>query len=655
MNNLFDLDFGRWNIVLLYLVPAAVNLCLFIYSSFYLPKSNTNYTLGVFVFLIMMWQLSDGFMMLSPNPQTAALWCKMLWMFLLFAVPFGVVFVLNFLRISYRIPISMIFVSQFVPPIFFLLFIITGMAKFHLLSSNIWYWIANPEPSRLNKVIYLWVSAESLLALSLLWFYYAKIKKQSMKRKQILLMALGFSVPVISGIIGEAILPLIYHLNDIPVLASVFTIFSVTAVIAIKHFDLLIFSPKHQWNQIAETMSEGIVIVDLQENIMYANIMFCNMMGYKMEEMKDKVLHKFLSNNYEMQRKIETAVKLRHSAPCELELISKSGEKIWVQVNSSDYLDSKEKVIGTISVHTSITERKKAESEIKLLNAELEQKVICRTAELANANKSLLEKADMLSLVSDMIEQKNKDMADSLNYAMLIQKKVIRKKKTLDKLLPQSFVINLPLNVVSGDFVSVSEKNNKISIALADCTGHGVPGAMVSMIGYTMVNEIVNNRNETNPPKVLKMLNNAFNGLAKEENGINDGMDVGFCSIDKQRMVLNFAGAHRPLYFIRNRELVVIKGDNLSIGGHSEKPSVFKNHTLKLQKNDSIYMFSDGYTDQFGGEKGKKFSSKRFKELLLSIQHLNMNEQRAYLKSTIQEWRGNLYQVDDICVVGVTI
>jgi serine phosphatase RsbU (regulator of sigma subunit) len=267
----------------------------------------------------------------------------------------------------------------------------------------------------------------------------------------------------------------------------------------------------------------------------------------------------------------------------------------------------------------------------------------------------LFENIQIIEEQNRSLEEKNKALADSLNYAKLIQNAITHKSERLNKVLPQSFMMDVPLDIVSGDFIRVDKKNDKIILALADCTGHGIPGALMSMIGCTLLNSVINCENKIHPSAILKTLNSKFKKLTSQATVINDGMDIGVCSIDLQSMELNFAGAHRPLYLIRNNVLTEIKGDNLSIGYHTNEEALFKNNSLKLEKNDTLYMFSDGYTDQFGGEKGKKFSTKRFKETLLSIQHLNMNEQEKYLITVLNQWKKELTQVDDICVLGFRI
>jgi PAS domain S-box-containing protein len=328
--------------------------------------------------------------------------------------------------------------------------------------------------------------------------------------------------------------------------------------------------------------------------------------------------------------------------------------EIWSEISFYPIRKGNE-IIGTACYSRNITEIKKAEAEIKKLNEELEERVKRRTSELAKTNILLENETQMVLKTSKIIEQKNKAITDSLNYAKLIQNAIIHKKETLEKFLPQSFILDMPFDIVSGDFVRVEEKRGKILVALADCTGHGIPGAMMSMIGCALFNDIVNYKQKTYPPVVLELLDSSLKELTKEAEAINDGMDVGFCSIDLNSMELNYTGAHRPLYIIRDNVLIEIKGDNLFIGRYMDNEKKFTNHNLKIYKNDTIYMFSDGYVDQFGGKNEKKFSTKRFKEMLVSIQYLSMEEQGDYLKRAIIEWKGELAQVDDICVLGIRI
>ncbi|HET6244407.1 MAG: SpoIIE family protein phosphatase [Bacteroidetes bacterium] len=276
---------------------------------------------------------------------------------------------------------------------------------------------------------------------------------------------------------------------------------------------------------------------------------------------------------------------------------------------------------------------------------ELEQKVSERTVELADKNKELA--------------RKNKEVTDSINYAKRIQDAILPDLKKINKALPDSFILFQPKDIVSGDFYFFTERNDKIIISSVDCTGHGVPGAFMSMIGSSFLNQIVNEMGITDPSaillelhkKVLKALNKDL--LNRES---IDGMDMSIISFDINTLELTFAGALRPLYCFFGNEFLEIKGDRFSIGGVADMENTnYNNHYFKGVKGDSLYLFSDGFADQFGGDSGKKFMSQRFKSFLYEIKDLPMVNQKQRLEETFNNWRGKLEQVDDILVIGVRI
>ncbi|HET6992954.1 MAG TPA: two-component regulator propeller domain-containing protein, partial [Bacteroidia bacterium] len=243
----------------------------------------------------------------------------------------------------------------------------------------------------------------------------------------------------------------------------------------------------------------------------------------------------------------------------------------------------------------------------------LEEKVDEKTLQL-KTEKDIVEK------IKTELEIKNRDNTDSLIYAKRIQESVLPSLKFIAEKLPKSFVFFVPRDIVSGDFYWFTETPDYYIIAAVDCTGHGVPGAFMSLVGSTLLNEIVINEKHTRPAEILTALNKSVIKVLKQENEIgssNDGMDMAIVRIDKNFKKLVFAGALRPLYLIRNKTLTEIKGDSHSIGGYFENISnVFTEHEVALLPNDMIYIFSDGYCDQFGQETDKKFSTKRFKELV---------------------------------------
>ncbi|MFW6218681.1 MAG: ligand-binding sensor domain-containing protein [Bacteroidota bacterium] len=286
--------------------------------------------------------------------------------------------------------------------------------------------------------------------------------------------------------------------------------------------------------------------------------------------------------------------------------------------------------------------------------------VQARTRNLRRSNRILREKELASIKIARQKEElilKNKNITDSINYAKRIQEALLPSEKAFAKILKDSFVLHKPKDIVSGDFYWINEVDNKIFLAAVDCTGHGVPGAFMSIIGFELFRRITNNLKISNPAEILKMINEDFEELFNDVDNITlrDGMDIAFSVIDKKERKLTYAGAFNPIYLIRENKIIEVKGERFSVGLDDQGPDnhpVFKNHEIEIQDDDVFYMFSDGYADQFGGPDGKKFKYRRFRHLLLSIHKLSMSEQKDYLNDTIEAWKGHLDQVDDILILG---
>ena len=258
------------------------------------------------------------------------------------------------------------------------------------------------------------------------------------------------------------------------------------------------------------------------------------------------------------------------------------------------------------------------------------------------------------------LSQKNGEILDSINYAKRIQNAILPTDSFVKEHLKDSFVLYQPKDIVAGDFYwlkTIGNKDDTILFAAADCTGHGVPGAMVSLVCNNALNRSLNEFNLTDPGKILgktrEIVTEEFNaGLIEKKDFVRDGMDIALCALNGKE--LKYAGANNPLWIVRDGELIVIKPNKQPIGRYG-KVEPFKTHTVELQKNDTVYVFSDGYVDQFGGEKGKKFMAKAFKELLLSIQDKTMPQQKDELLQAFNTWKRDLEQLDDVCVIGVRI
>jgi serine phosphatase RsbU (regulator of sigma subunit) len=251
------------------------------------------------------------------------------------------------------------------------------------------------------------------------------------------------------------------------------------------------------------------------------------------------------------------------------------------------------------------------------------------------------------------LEEQHKEIKDSINYAQRLQTAMLPPVQLFNELLPDSFLLFKPKDVVSGDFYWLEQKHGVTLFAAADCTGHGVPGAMVSVICNNALNRCVREYNLNDPGKILdKTREIVIQEFEKSNEEVKDGMDISLCGI--MNKTLYWAGANNPLWIIRNEEVLETKADKQPIGKH-DKGTPFTSHKIQLEKGDLIYIFSDGFADQFGGPKGKKFMSSKFKKLLVSIQGESMTKQKAIIDKTFEDWRSEQEQLDDVCVIGVRV
>ena len=273
------------------------------------------------------------------------------------------------------------------------------------------------------------------------------------------------------------------------------------------------------------------------------------------------------------------------------------------------------------------------------------------------ARLALAVTIDKLEVQKELIEDKNKEITDSINYAQRIQQAILPNLDEITTAFPQSFVLYKPKDIVSGDFYFYTKKDFTHIIAAVDCTGHGVPGAFMSMIGAEKLNDAVMQRSTTS--SILELLNKGIKTSLKqsEENGdsTRDGMDLALISVDYSKQNLNYSGANRPFWIIRNnsKELEEIKATKKAIGGFTEYSQEFENHVIELNDGDTIYLCTDGFADTFNGITSKKLNTKKFKEILIEIQSKTMHEQGIYLNDFIEDWKGNSEQIDDILVIGI--
>ncbi|MBK6834476.1 MAG: tetratricopeptide repeat protein [Bacteroidetes bacterium] len=274
------------------------------------------------------------------------------------------------------------------------------------------------------------------------------------------------------------------------------------------------------------------------------------------------------------------------------------------------------------------------------------------------ANKELAEKNNLIEHQKHLVEEKNHEITDSINYAKRIQTALLPSEDSFKELIPQSFVLFKPKDIVSGDFFWINGKDNFIFYVAADCTGHGVPGAFMSMLGTSFLNEIINEKDVIEPGDILDLLKIKIIKSLKQKGEVGsnkDGMDMVLCRIDTSKNELVFAAANNPLWLLRDGEIIEYKADKQPVGIGSEGFEHFNQHTIQLLKGDLVYTFSDGYADQFGGPKGKKFKYKQMEEIILANANESMEFQKNGLDERFEKWRGELEQVDDVCIIGVKI
>jgi serine phosphatase RsbU (regulator of sigma subunit) len=284
--------------------------------------------------------------------------------------------------------------------------------------------------------------------------------------------------------------------------------------------------------------------------------------------------------------------------------------------------------------------------------------VMTQTRTLVKTRRLLRDKEQAISFIELQkveLELKDKNITDSLIYAQRIQEALLPSESYFRKHFEDSFILFKPKDIVSGDFYWIGEKSDKIFVVAADCTGHGVPGALMSMIGLNLIETTINEDNIEIPSRILEVMNKGLEKTFSREKNIGtiirDGMDIGLCVIDRKRKKVEYAGAFFPLYLIRDDSLIEIAADKIIIGMNHEGLQ-YTDHEIDLLEDDIFYIFSDGYVDQFGGSENKKFMYRRFRYLLMTIHNFPVNDQKAILEENIRTWMGTNEQVDDMMVIG---
>ncbi len=346
-----------------------------------------------------------------------------------------------------------------------------------------------------------------------------------------------------------------------------------------------------------------------------------------------------------------------------------------VKVNriTHGHLNERAEVIGNNEITTLSKQFNLMIEELESYYNELEEKVKQRTLEIQQQKEEIAAQRDAIESQRNMLADKNdslesaykeiqaqkKHITDSIVYAKRIQNAILPSVEYIDKLVPDYFLLYKPKDIVSGDFYWLDKAQGKVIVAAVDCTGHGVPGAFMSIIGSNQLDYAVNTKKAKTAGQILDYLNEGVATSLRQESGkstVRDGMDISVLTIDYKTNIVEFSAAYNPLYLVQNGEMIEIKADKIAIGSFIENPDrKYTTHTIQANKGDVFYIFSDGYADQFGGPNGRKFMYKQFRELILSISHLPLTEQKEILDKANEDWKNNEVQVDDIIVIGIRI
>ena len=363
-----------------------------------------------------------------------------------------------------------------------------------------------------------------------------------------------------------------------------------------------------------------ILILDSAGNLEWVNDSFVKLNNLTLEEViAERGEHiTTISNNTNVKQILETCRTTKTPYRYDSLNITNQGWRVWESSTITPIFDAQGVIQNFIIIDTDITKQKDTE---------------------------------------ELVNQKNKDITDSINYAKRLQNAILTSLETVNNVFPESFIYNNPKDIVSGDFYWLETIKNKIFFAVADSTGHGVPGALVSVVCSNVLTRSLIEERITQPGKILNRARDlVINRFAKSKDDIRDGMDISLCSLDINSGELEWAGANNPLWIIRknSNEIEEIIPDKQPIGMYATE-NLFTNHKIKVDKGDQLYLFTDGFSDQFGGKSSKKYKSSNFKTFLLSIRNHNMDKQHALLSKEFDSWKGDLEQIDDVCVMGVRV
>jgi PAS domain S-box-containing protein len=409
----------------------------------------------------------------------------------------------------------------------------------------------------------------------------------------------------------------------------------------------------------ALNQSSTVEVCDTEGKIIFANENFCRLSGYSREELIGSD-HRIMNSGYHPKKVFEdlwTTILQGKVWRNEIRNKAKDGHFFWVSSVIVPFFNENHELYQFMIFREDITKRKETELALEELLQKLEEKVETRTRELSITNQTLNEEIRERITMGTILAEKSKEINDSINYAAIIQQTVLTPHSSAENCFYGAFVLNRPKNIVSGDFFWHYDVGNYHFLAVADCTGHGVPGAMLSLVAFNFFNEIIIEKKQYEPAAILMEMDKKFKNMLHRNTtqSLPDGMDVVLCRIDQSSNTISFAGAWRPLYYYNGVETLEISGTRDSIGGIISKTEKkeFTQKEIIFKVGDAIYLTSDGYESQFGGPNGKKIMKKRLKTLFSEIANLPIDLQMNKMNIYLDSWKESEEQVDDILVVGM--
>ena len=372
---------------------------------------------------------------------------------------------------------------------------------------------------------------------------------------------------------------------------------------------------------VASKTDNAVVIMDEEGNFEWVNEGFTRIYNLTFDEFVTKRGKNILevSSNPDIKKTLTKCINEKKTVSYKFSYQKESKEEVWVQTTITPILNDKGDISKLIAIDSDITDIKKAEKEI--------------------------------------LRQRD-EITDSFIYSTHIQNALLPSCEYIKQILPNTFIFYKPKEIIGGDFYWVYKQKDKIIIAVADCTGHGVPGALMSMIGITFLNEIIINKQITDPADILDRLRiRVIKALhqSEDDESSKDGMDISLCVINTQLKVLEYAGANNPLLITKKNEFTELSPDKMPISIHRMNGKQFSKKEIKIQSGNLIYLFSDGFADQFGGPDNKKFQKSNFKQLLLDVSALPINEQLKKISQTFDNWCGSQEQIDDVTVMCIKV